>query len=189
MFSIGFGKELFGLDRQARHALEGVDAMPLGGYVQFAGDADAASRSPMPSGCRSRPRSANERLAHAGRRAAVAARGGRRSAGPAYQFPDSRSRSWRPSSWPQFGNGRSRPTSYRDRFSAPGSPAAGGRTGKPGDRVVIGPLMVTQGERMGRNQRVRDAAFHPGEQLSLSLVERGGTPRGFDSPVVAARDQ
>jgi regulator of sigma E protease len=42
VFSIGFGKELFGwTDRQGTRWR--VAAIPLGGYVKFAGDADAAS--------------------------------------------------------------------------------------------------------------------------------------------------
>src|SRR5262245_23924291 len=42
VFSIGFGKELFGwTDRQGTRWR--VAAIPLGGYVKFAGDADGAS--------------------------------------------------------------------------------------------------------------------------------------------------
>ena len=43
VFSIGFGKELFGWNDK-RGMRWKVAALPLGGYVKFAGDADAASR-------------------------------------------------------------------------------------------------------------------------------------------------
>src|SRR5579872_1072579 len=43
VFSIGFGKEIFGRTDRAGTRWK-VSWLPIGGYVKFAGDADAASR-------------------------------------------------------------------------------------------------------------------------------------------------
>src|ERR1700758_1599685 len=43
IFSVGFGKEVFGWTDRAGTRWK-VSWLPIGGYVKFAGDADAASR-------------------------------------------------------------------------------------------------------------------------------------------------
>ena len=43
IFSVGFGKEIFGWSDRAGTRWK-VSLLPIGGYVKFAGDADAASR-------------------------------------------------------------------------------------------------------------------------------------------------
>ena len=48
VFSVGFGREIFGFTDKQRHALEGVSWLPVGGYVKFAGDANAASHARPP---------------------------------------------------------------------------------------------------------------------------------------------
>src|SRR3546814_15652246 len=55
VFSIGFGRELFGwTDRRGTRWK--VAVLPLGGYVKFAGDMSPAS-TPTPNGLRCRPKS------------------------------------------------------------------------------------------------------------------------------------
>ncbi len=81
VFSIGFGKELFGwTDRKGTRWR--IAAIPLGGYVKFAGDADAAS-TPDPEAIRRMSREQRQRTlqgAPLARRAAIVA------AGPAANF-------------------------------------------------------------------------------------------------------
>lgn len=81
VFSVGFGKEIFGFTdgRGTRWKLSWI---PVGGYVKFAGDADASSRPDAAAGARmsAAERSGSLMFKPVGQRAAVAA------AGPAANF-------------------------------------------------------------------------------------------------------
>lgn len=81
VFSVGFGKEIFGWTdgRGTRWKLSWI---PVGGYVKFAGDADASSRPDSAAGARmsAAERSGSLMFKPVGQRAAVAA------AGPAANF-------------------------------------------------------------------------------------------------------
>ncbi len=75
VFSIGFGRELFGWND--RHGTRWrISALPLGGYVRFFGDADAASaRQVDAAGLSPAERSVSYQGQSVGRRAAIAAAG------------------------------------------------------------------------------------------------------------------
>ena len=82
VFSVGFGGEIFGFTDK-RGTRWKLSWLPIGGYVKFAGDADAAS-TPDREALQSLTRGRTRR--HAGVQAAAPARGGGRGR-PVRQFP------------------------------------------------------------------------------------------------------
>jgi regulator of sigma E protease len=76
VFSVGFGKEIFGWNDK-RGTRWKLSWLPVGGYVKFAGDADAASTPDRKAAARMSAAERNQMLAFkpVGQRAAVAAAG------------------------------------------------------------------------------------------------------------------
>jgi len=76
VFSVGFGKEIFGWNDR-RGTRWKVSWLPVGGYVKFAGDADASSRPDVSAGARMSAAERDQALAFkpVGQRALVAAAG------------------------------------------------------------------------------------------------------------------
>ena len=166
VFSIGFGKELFGWTDK-RGTRWKLSMLPLGGYVQFAGDADASSKPDaewlsLPAEERAKTLPGRPLW----QRAAVVA------AGPLTNFlfaililAGFNLNAERVSAPPVIAT------------VAVGSPAQAAGL-KVGDRVVS-----VQGHKTaGWAEMALEIGMHPGEQLSL-VVERGG--RQFDVPVLS----
>ena len=76
MFSVGFGKEIFGFNDK-RGTRWKLSWLPIGGYVKFAGDADASSRPDSEAAARMTAAERAVTLTHkpVGQRAVVAAAG------------------------------------------------------------------------------------------------------------------